>query len=202
MEREVLGSHGRLSLVRAAAEDAPLIAAVASRVNAGTYGGKEKGFLVYSLTVAEYRERIGQGWLVCLLLADEETVGFFLGVESEVLLRERQHTAAAEAAYEFALGHAAANAVPRFLFASQMAIAPEKQDGGMGARFLAMIVAHAQVRLYADIMEEPVRNPRIDFWVHQGFERIGECRERLPERFQFAGVSEVVWGIYTLSPRP
>jgi GNAT superfamily N-acetyltransferase len=202
MEREVIRSDGRWSVVRAKPEDGALIAAIAAGVKAAEFGSEGKGFLVYCLTADEYRERIEEGHEVWLLLSDGEAVGYFLGVGSEMLARQKQGGGAAEAAYELALAHAARNGVERFLFTSQMAILPERQDGGLGGRFLAAIVGYARVPLYADIMEAPVRNPRIDFWMRHGFERIGECRERLPERFRFGGVSEVTWGIYVRRVSP
>ena len=90
-----------------------------------------------------------------------------------------------------------------FCFLDQIAILPEFQDRGFGERCFLAFTQTVKGPYYAAMLEQPVRNPRIQYWEKRGFMRIDEAEEVLQARFEphehpSVSCTPLLWGIYLL----
>jgi ribosomal protein S18 acetylase RimI-like enzyme len=193
----------QIVLRRAEGADAELIASIASGVNIHKYAQHHNGFLVYSLTAAEYAKRISDGHYVFMFEYKGQSIGFLCGYDEEGLERyHKDNTLSHESSICKSIMEAAMSSEHlSYLFLDQVAILPSLQNCGLGERYFDLFCEHLQGRpFYGAMLEAPVRNPRIDFWRKRGFTRLGQVEENLPERFRKHPNHSVqdtfLWGIY------
>lgn len=190
---------------RARPSDAIFISELASAVNIFSYSNQQRGFLVYSLPPPEYKKRIADKQCVYIFELEGKSVGFVCGYNERGLVRYlRDQTLSHESQICSAVIHfAARRQFSRFLFLDQISIVPELQDRGLGQVYFRQFCQNVRGPFYVAMLESPVRNPRIDYWVKRGFARIGEARERLPPQFGTkdrtqTSSDELLWGIYLM----
>lgn len=203
---------GELVIRAAVPSDGDRIAEIAALVNIHNYAQFNRGFLFYSLTTEEYARRIIAGHIVHVFALDDEMVGFVCGMD-QVALNEaivvHERLAAArglplsDIVSRTVRGLAADSRHDNYLFVDQIALLPEWQNLGLGEQFAWHFSQLHRRRYYIDLLESPLRNPRIQYWHRRGFIKVGEVRERPPERFvrQEGGtraLEHLTWGIYTL----
>jgi GNAT superfamily N-acetyltransferase len=178
---------------------------IASTVNIHEYSHHNRGFLVYTLTATEYRKRIADGQYVFLFDYKGEPVGFVCGYDDEGLDRYyRDETLSHESSVCRAVMEAARKQGDRsYLFLDQISVLPSMQNRGLGERYFDLFCKHIRGPFYVAMLEAPIRNPRIDFWLKRGFKRLGYVDEVLPERFSHHASGQTAtpnlrWGIYLL----
>jgi hypothetical protein len=190
---------------RARPSDAIFISELASAVNIFSYSNQQRGFLVYSLPPSEYRKRIADKQCVYIFELEGKSVGFICGYNERGLVRySRDQTLSHESQICSAVIHfAVRRKISQFVFLDQISIVPELQDRGLGETYFRQFCQNVRGPFYVAMLESPIRNPRIDYWVKRGFARIGEALERLPHQFgpkdrTQTSSDELLWGIYLL----
>jgi hypothetical protein len=188
-----------LSLVPASMGDADTISEIAALVSIHNYARFDRGFLFYTLSRDEYAERICNGELVLLLSFNGNPIGYLCARQTPWNVDSTTEEGLAEAVVRAAksLG------VKDYLMVDQFVILPEYQDCGFGEAFAYLLSKEHEGPFFADMLEQPLRNPRIAYWHRRGVEKVGEFTELPPDRFlreesDTLGSSTLTWGIYFL----
>jgi ribosomal protein S18 acetylase RimI-like enzyme len=194
-----------VSIRPAEPEDSAAIAEIALAVSIYRYAYQEKGFLVYSLTAAEYSRRIADGQHVYVFMLDGRIIGFVCGYTKG---RFESYLADGTLGHEPTIGNevrrlASCRADHAYVFLDQIGVLPGFQDKGYGEACFAAFCAAVRGPYYVAMVEGPLPNPRIAFWKARGFQRIGVIEEPLSERFAPSRPptlpnAVIMWGLYVL----
>ena len=200
-------SYHPISIRKACPSDGGVIAKIAAALDVRNGSNPDGGFLVYTLRREEYELRVRDNQHVYVFQCSNHPVGFVCGYDRRLL---RQYLADSTLSHEATVcrtvlelakdrGHA------DFRFLDQIGILPPYQNHGLGEAFFLKFIRTIHGPFYAAMLEEPLRNPRIEYWQKRGFERIGYSYESVPPHL---GVNEwpfpttrLLWGIYILQDK-
>lgn len=190
----------------AAPGDAKQIANIAASVEAKRVIDLTNGFLIYSLTADEYRQRIEDKQHIYVFLVRDTIAGFICGYDAATLERyTRMPVLAHESIIAQSVLHLSAiHGHANYAFLDSIALLPDYQNMGYGEQAFEQFCAVVSGPYFVAMLEGPIRNPRIDYWCRRGFIRIGGVQQPVPERFglpqrlacEHANLLE--WGIYLL----
>ena len=188
----------------ARATDSEKMMEIAKAVNVHSldYFKQGKGFLVQSLSKDEYLKRILEDNRIMVLEFDKNVVGFICGFTSESIDILIEKTV---------LGHelniikkmnqiAFENHINRYIFLDQIAIDPNFQGKGFGRQLFLHYIDITGGHFFAAMLEKPIINPRINYWLEYGFMYMGSVEQVLDQRFHPdappLNTGSLTWGIY------
>lgn len=195
---ESSGGGAPLTVRAANTSDGPFLAEVAASVRIDVYRPAGKGFLLFPMTADQYAARLDAGHRAWLLWRESRPVAMLAGAPSSALRAGRQGSPATYGpVYQFALDYFDED---RFFVLDQLAVVPAHQDAGYGHRLLSTVAEELRCPILIDVLDAQIQNPRLAWWQRQGFRRVGQVTERLPDDRRIDGSADVTWGLHVLEP--
>ena len=196
-----LSASSELSLKLATPADGETMNYIAELVLIDNLTHFDRGFLLHAFTAEEYSERLQAGYRSYLFYHSGRPIGFVLAVRPTLVGEYSDPIYGGPIDQVRALYPEGSSA--DFIFICQFAILPREQNKGYGELLGAEFCSQQPGPYYGQMLEAPLRNPRVRYWCMRGMKKVLEyqeppSREYLAFESDFAAGDLLTWGIYRL----